>query len=107
VTGLAETALAAYHQSEREYTSNAILPTMGHEVAADADIGLMEFSPVTHDTTLAWPPRPTQFIPVQTTVAPLTEAGLAEYHQSEWGHISQAAPANPDGDVGLMEFSTK
>jgi hypothetical protein len=107
VTRLDEMDLTTYHQSEREHTSSAILPTGGHEVATDGDIGLMEFSPVTHDTTLAWPPRPTQFIPVQKTVVLLTEAGLAQYRQSEWGPMSQVSEANPDRDIGLMEFSTK
>ncbi|MCL4295020.1 MAG: hypothetical protein KJ077_04805 [Anaerolineae bacterium] len=77
-----DNALFAYHQSERG------------RIAVDSH-------------TLAWPPRPAQFYPVQMAVVTLDTIGLSQYHQSEWGHMPQVSEANPDGDIGLMEFSTK
>lgn len=77
-----ETLLSIYHQSEWTH-----IPNESH--------------------TLAWPPRPTQFHPVENVGTRLDEIALSTYHQSEWGHKPQAVEAKTDGDIGLMEFPTK
>jgi hypothetical protein len=106
-----ENNLAAYHQSEWGRTSSTVLPIAKNETNADQDIGLMEFSTnVTevgvqrHDREYGLAAFSTIPPEVKEADAPRAsnEAGLARYHESEWGFAPNKA--NADWDIGLMEF---
>jgi len=97
--GVEGNALAVYHQSER-----AFVPIVtGH----DREYGLARFDiPGNETRPLAWPPRPTQFHPIENVVTPFQGNALAAYHNGEWGRPSQVIETGADGDIGLMEFFT-
>lgn len=67
----------------------------------DREYGLAAFgSTKTETRTLAWPPRPTQFQPIESMT--LNENALTTYRQSEWGLVPNKTDAN--SDIGLMEY---
>jgi hypothetical protein len=107
----------------------------GLEAEAARYNGLVDFYGAENgSSTLAWPPRPTQFHIAENAVMPIAEDALAEYHQSEWDRapstvlladdalaayhqsewgrsLSTVLPiakneVNDDRDIGLMEFFT-
>jgi hypothetical protein len=106
-----ENALDAYHQSEWGRAPNPTLPIIENKVNADQDIGLLEFSTgltevgvQRHDREYGLaafssiPPEVKEADPPRAS----NEAGLARYHESEWGFVPNKADA--DRDIGLMEF---
>lgn len=99
---LNEEGLAQYHQSEWGNRADMSVSITANEINTrqhDREYGLAAFGVTGTETRiLAWPPRPTLFYPVEA------EAGLAVYHQSEWGLALNKAEA--DEDIGLMEFSS-
>jgi hypothetical protein len=106
-----ENALAVYHQSEWGRTPRPILPIVENKAIADQDIGLMEFFTILNRTGLqrhdreyglaAFSTVPTE-VKQADALRAINEAGLARYHESEWGFAPHQTDA--DRDLGLMEF---
>jgi hypothetical protein len=99
-----EDALDAYHQSEWGRTLSTALPIAKHETDADQDIGLMEFSTEVNEVgkqrhdreygLAAFSTVPTE-VKEADRLRAIDEAGLAQYHESEWGFVPNKADAEP------------
>jgi hypothetical protein len=114
-------SLGLYYKAGNEATTQAAVTTesarysglaefYGVENRSEAAIaadsarysGLAEFYGVKPGVgSLAWPPRPAQFKPIEESAVIPADA-LVVYHQSEWGLALNKTDA--DGDIGLMEF---